>query len=99
MLRVTLTLTLLLYAANLGACPLCDSATGAHVRAELFGDNFWPHLLVTLLPFLVLAGIVLAIHRYGSLPDKSLPSQRHLTAPRGHSLASAQPLSRAYHDQ
>jgi len=40
--------------ARVDACPLCDSDTGAQVRAGIFDEQFWPNVLRTLLPFPIL---------------------------------------------
>ncbi len=40
------------------ACTVCDSKTGRAVRAGIFDGHFLQHLLLTLLPFPVLAAAV-----------------------------------------
>ena len=40
------------------ACPLCESETGAQVQAGIFNEQFWMNVTLTLLPLLVLLGIV-----------------------------------------
>jgi hypothetical protein len=44
------------------ACPVCHTETGSKVRAGIFGEDFGSNLLLTLLPFPVLAGLVLLAH-------------------------------------
>lgn len=58
---------LLLLASSAPACPLCESETGRQVRAGIFDDNLGKNVVLTLLPFPVLAGIVALIY-YGP-PD------------------------------
>jgi hypothetical protein len=45
-------------------CPDCPVARV--VQASVLDGRFWPHLLLTLLPLLVLAAIVAVIHGPGS---------------------------------
>ncbi len=51
-----------LSASSASACPLCHTETGEKVRAGIFDDEFARNVLVTLLPFPVLAGLVALIH-------------------------------------
>jgi hypothetical protein len=60
------------------ACPLCDSETGRQVQAEIFNDQFWSNLLLTLSPFPVLLAIVALIYFDFSLPWKK--NQAHSQA-------------------
>lgn len=48
-------------------CPVCDTETGAAVRAGIFNADFLPTLLEVLAPFPVLGLILFIINRY--LPD------------------------------
>jgi len=66
------------------ACPLCETETGAKVRAGIFGDDFGSNLLLTLLPFPVLAGLVLLVH-YGFPNPKPGSATRVTNAERGDS--------------
>ena len=47
------------------ACPICHSPAGEQVRAGLLGPELLQNLAATLLPFPVLAAIVLLVRRYG----------------------------------
>lgn len=58
---------LLLPAAGAIACPVCDTDTGAAVRAGVFDGNFVRTVLATVSPFPVMLGVVAAIH-YGWVP-------------------------------
>jgi hypothetical protein len=49
-------------AAQLLACPLCNSDTGRLVRAGIINKQFGSNLLLTLLPGGVLLAIVFLIH-------------------------------------
>ena len=62
------------------ACPLCETETCAKVRAGIFGSN----LSLTLLPFPVLAGLVLLVH-YGFPNPKPGSATRVTNAERGDS--------------
>ena len=44
------------------ACPFCESETGQQVRTGIFNDQFWSNVTLTLLPLLVLLGIVALIY-------------------------------------
>jgi hypothetical protein len=69
-MRRTLFATLLVAAAlssSAAACPLCNTETGAQVRALAFGSDFLRHLGVTLAP----APILLAIVAGTGLLDRS----------------------------
>ena len=44
------------------ACPVCHTETGQQVRAGIFDEHFGRNLVLTLLPFPVLAVIAAAIH-------------------------------------
>lgn len=46
------------------ACTVCDSETGAQVRAAIFDENFWGTLVRVAAPFPVLL-IGLAIYHFG----------------------------------
>ena len=48
------------------ACAFCHSATGAEVRAAIFGGDFWRNILELLSPFAVFAAVVLRM-QYGRL--------------------------------
>lgn len=54
----------LVVASTAPACPLCESETGRQVRAGIFDDDFGKNVVLTLLPFPVLAVIVALIY-YG----------------------------------
>jgi hypothetical protein len=58
------------------ACPLCHTETGAQVRAGIFGEDFGTNLVLTLLPFPVLAALVLVTHY-------AFPNRRAKSSPRG----------------
>jgi len=45
------------------ACPVCNTGTGAAVRAGIFDGSFLATLASALAPFPVLLGIVAALHR------------------------------------
>jgi hypothetical protein len=47
------------------ACPICHSPIGAEVRAGLFGPDLLANVVATLLPFPVLAGVVLLVRYFG----------------------------------
>ena len=55
---------MLLTSASVVACPFCNSATSKEVRASLFGPDLPYNLLVTIIPFVIFALIVLLIY-YG----------------------------------
>jgi hypothetical protein len=67
---------LLLFPLAALACPVCDTATGHAVRAGIFGSDFGPNLLVTVLPFLVFTAIAAAIY-YGPPPRRKAPKADH----------------------
>lgn len=58
----TVPIVVLLFALPASACPVCDSPTGEQVRAGIAGDGLAAGLLATLLPFVLTAGVVAAIH-------------------------------------
>lgn len=58
----TMAAVIFVLAAPAAACPVCDSETGKRVRAGIFGDRFAADAGLTLLPFPVLAGLVVLIH-------------------------------------
>ncbi len=47
-----------------GACPVCSTETGKHVRGEIFDRDFGRNFATLLLPFPIFLGIAAAIH-YG----------------------------------
>lgn len=55
-------LLLTLLPSATAACPVCDGPTGQAVRAGLFNERLGAHLAATLLPFALLAVVVLALH-------------------------------------
>ena len=61
---------LLLLPAVADACPVCESETGREVRAGIFGEDFGPNLLMTLLPFPILLGIAAAFY-FGFSPKET----------------------------
>jgi hypothetical protein len=66
MLRLVLAGCSVLLAARSGfACPVCNTDTGALVRAGIFDDDFVATALGTLAPFPVILGIVAAL-RFGT---------------------------------
>ncbi len=58
------------------ACPLCQTPTGKHVRAAIFGPHFWFYMGVTVLPFAIF--LVITALFYCGAPAKE---------PRFHSSA------------
>lgn len=44
------------------ACPLCDTGTGKEVRAELVDENLGLSIWATVVPFVIVLGVVAAIH-------------------------------------
>lgn len=52
----------ILFARAAHACPVCNTETGAAVRAGIFDDRFVARLLATLAPFPVLLAAVAALH-------------------------------------
>jgi hypothetical protein len=46
-------------------CPVCSSGTGRQVRAGLVDGNMGVSVLATVLPFVVLGGVVAGIHFVG----------------------------------
>jgi hypothetical protein len=44
------------------ACPVCDTATGALVRAGIFDDTFWVTLLQVTAPLPVLVALIARLH-------------------------------------
>lgn len=61
------------------ACPVCDSETGDAVRQGIFDDVLASNIAAAVLPFIVLAGIVGAVH---FSPDATTRATR-ATRPRG----------------
>jgi len=53
------------FATAAQACPVCHSPLGAEVRAGLFGPELLQNLAATLLPFPLLALVVLLVRRFG----------------------------------
>jgi hypothetical protein len=56
--------------SSASACPICDSATGVQVRASLLNEDFGTNLLATVLPFVVVLGL-LAVIDYCGRPRRS----------------------------
>ena len=54
-------LAVLMAAGAAGACPVCSSETGQEVRAGLVDENLPMAVLGTILPFVVLGGVVAAV--------------------------------------
>ena len=54
---------------NVQACLVCETFTGQRVRAGIWDENFLNNLLLTALPFVVFAGIIVLL-RFG------IPSRR-----------------------
>lgn len=51
------------------ACPICATDTGQQVREGIFNGSFGTNLVLTLLPFPILIGIILAIYfRFPGMP-------------------------------
>lgn len=44
------------------ACPVCDSETGQQVRAELRDEHLGVSVLATVVPFVLVLGVVAAVH-------------------------------------
>jgi hypothetical protein len=51
-------------AGTLLACPFCDGGESGvnEVKEEVFGENFWPHILATGMTFAVLLGVTVFLH-------------------------------------
>lgn len=82
--RNWMALTFALLALPADACPVCGTDTGQQVRQGIFDGSFGWNLLVTLLPFPILLGIVLAIYFGIPRPAKLLrrrPGARIVTGP------------------
>jgi hypothetical protein len=62
----------LVWGASALACPVCESETGQKVRAGIFSEDFESNVVLTLLPFPVLAGLVALIY-YGFPNPKAWP--------------------------
>lgn len=60
--RSAAAVSLMLLALPASACPVCQSDTGQQVRQGIFDGRFGMNLFITLLPFPILVGIVLAIY-------------------------------------
>lgn len=56
------TALLLVGPSDASACPVCHTETGQQVRAGIFDESFGRNLVLTLLPFPILAGVAAAIH-------------------------------------
>lgn len=60
--------------ASARACPTCAQGIRQKVYAEVFGPDFVQNLGLTALPFVVLAGIAIAVHRApGREPERRAP--------------------------
>lgn len=57
------------------ACPLCDSETAEETRAGILNDEFFPTLFAGILPFVIVAGIALAVHIDWSRIGMKAPSR------------------------
>jgi hypothetical protein len=55
-------IALLLMATGAQACPVCNSATGAEVRAGILDGRFLQNLLLAGLPFPVIVALVAMIY-------------------------------------
>jgi hypothetical protein len=53
----------LIAASVAAACPLCQSETGQQVRDGIFDSQFTANLFAMVLPFVIIAGAVIVIHR------------------------------------
>jgi hypothetical protein len=51
------------------ACPVCDSETGQQIRAGIAGEGLVVSIIATVLPFLVMVGVV-AVVQIGGLRAK-----------------------------
>ncbi len=60
--RIWMALMLALPALPGNACPICETDTGQQVRQGIFDGSFGWNVFVTLLPFPILLGVVLAIY-------------------------------------
>ncbi len=59
---LVIALACVFFASPALACPLCRTELGEQVRGAIFGPDFSVHLLAVLSPFLLLAGLVIALH-------------------------------------
>lgn len=59
---------LLVVSVEARACP--DCATALAVRASVFDDSFWTHLVLITLPLIVLTGISVRLYRIGLEPPQ-----------------------------
>lgn len=64
--------------ASASACPVCGTRTGQQVRQGIFESRFAADVFLTLLPFPILLGIVLALH-FG-FPAAARPKPRSAAA-------------------
>ncbi|QRO00382.1 hypothetical protein JRI60_15790 [Archangium violaceum] len=48
------------------ACPDCPTARG--VRASVMGEDFWGHLMVVVVPFLLIGALSALLYRVGLSP-------------------------------
>lgn len=69
---------MLILAAPLHACPICDTGTGQQVRAGIFDENFWGTFIAVIAPFPVLL-LVIATYHFGfpGLRNRSAPASTH----------------------
>jgi hypothetical protein len=66
------------------ACPVCDTATGAAVRAGIFDQQFEVTLALVLLPLTVLAAVVSAVHAaLGGVGGAATPARHGVEVPTG----------------
>ncbi len=52
------------------ACTLCNSGTAEQIRASVFGPDLSYNLFITILPFIILSGIVYLIYQGGISKNK-----------------------------
>lgn len=48
--------------ASATACPFCETETATQVHAGIFNDEFWSNAMLTLLPLIILLGVVAVIY-------------------------------------
>lgn len=63
-MRAAVPLLVFWTAASASGCPLCDSGTGADVRAGIFNASFLVTLVEVLAPFAVLAMVLRILDRH-----------------------------------
>jgi hypothetical protein len=69
--RCAVTLTWMLIATPVQACPVCDTERATALRRALFGETFVRNTTYTLLPFPVLGAFVSLIHLWTSRSSRA----------------------------